>query len=249
MALIGKVKPDSKDLVKVLKLINDLNLDEQREILDHISDAFDDSVVCISNPDISAEYYKALDCIDEGSLRLSRLLGSWNNSTAPAYNLNEISHNEVHNVVDNNLQGKVFEMLELETDDLHYEFGELISEFNCENDYKWQAGFNGRSGGYLVLYKGGKKSSHKSICDNCGQRNFTSVKETGNLCGNCGQDARVDRLLYDTFVLAGKAIADGDVPADVLKALWFAKNSEVTIHEYQVTKTHKVLQPIERRIK
>ena len=176
-------------------------------------------------------------------------MSSWNNSTAPAYNLNEISHNEVHNVVDNNLQGKVFEMLELETDDLHYEFGELISEFNCENDYKWQAGFNGRSGGYLVLYKGGKKSSHKSICDNCGQRNFTSVKETGNLCGNCGQDARVDRLLYDTFVLAGKAIADGDVPADVLKALWFAKNSEVTIHEYQVTKTHKVLQPIERRIK
>ena len=176
-------------------------------------------------------------------------MSSCNNSTAPAYNL------KVHNVVDNNLQGKVFEMLE--TDDLHYEFGELISEFNCENDYKWQAGFNGRSGGYLVLYKGGKKSSHKSICENCGQRNFTSVKETGNLCGNCGQDARVDRLLYDTFVLAGKAIADGDVPADVLKAFrklavsivktaeWFAKNSEVTIHEYQVTKTHKVLQPIE----
>ena len=31
----------------------------------------------------------------------------------------------------------------------------LISAFTHKYNYKWQAGFNGRSGGYLVLYSGG----------------------------------------------------------------------------------------------
>jgi len=75
-------------------------------------------------------------------------MNRWNNSTAPAYNL------KIYNVIDNKLQDKVYELLEIDV--LQMEINELMSEFDINNDYQWQAGFNGRSGGYLVLYRGGK---------------------------------------------------------------------------------------------
>ena len=39
-------------------------------------------------------------------------------------------------------------------------------------------------------------SDHKSVCTSCGQRNFTSVKETGNTCGKCGEANRIDKTFY-----------------------------------------------------
>ena len=75
-------------------------------------------------------------------------MNSWNRSTAPAYNL------KINRVIRPELQNKVFEMMDCEGfyDDINM----LISDFDREQDYQWQAGFNGRSGGYLVLYHGGK---------------------------------------------------------------------------------------------
>jgi hypothetical protein len=40
------------------------------------------------------------------------------------------------------------------------------------------------------------KVSHKSVCQECGQRNFTTVEETGNKCGKCGKAARVNKDFY-----------------------------------------------------
>ena len=74
-------------------------------------------------------------------------MNSWNNSTAPAYNM------KVYNIIPKDLQDKVFELMESE--DFYDVINDLIHEFDIENDYNFQAGFNGRSGGYLVLYKGG----------------------------------------------------------------------------------------------
>ena len=78
-------------------------------------------------------------------------MNSWNLSTAPAYNL------KIYNVINNDLQDKVYELLECE--DYHFQISQLINDFDLENDYNWQAGFNGRSGGYLVLYRGGIKDN------------------------------------------------------------------------------------------
>jgi hypothetical protein len=75
-------------------------------------------------------------------------MNSWNRSTAPAYNL------KVYNVIDNDLQDKVFEIMECEN--FYDKIDHLIQEFDEENNHKYQAGFNGKSGGYLVLYIGGK---------------------------------------------------------------------------------------------
>ena len=82
-------------------------------------------------------------------------MNSCNLSTAPAYNL------KIYNVIDNNLQDKVYDMMNIEGfyDDINF----LISDFDRENDYEYQAGFNGRSGGYLVLYNGGIKDDRVYI--------------------------------------------------------------------------------------
>lgn len=82
-------------------------------------------------------------------------MNSWNKSTAPAYNL------KVYNVIPSNLRNKVYELMECE--DFYFYINDLINDFSINNDYIWQAGFNGRSGGYLVLYKGGVKDK-KPFC-------------------------------------------------------------------------------------
>lgn len=74
-------------------------------------------------------------------------MNSWNQSESLAYNL------KVYNVVDTELQDKVFELLDM--DELWMVINQMVRDFGEEHNYEWQAGFNGRSGGYLVLYKGG----------------------------------------------------------------------------------------------
>lgn len=78
------------------------------------------------------------------------------------------------NFPDRNTEDRAYEMLELEEtfDDVNY----FLNEFAERHNYQYQIGFNGRSGGYLVLYQGGRKDSgHKSYCPSCGQRNFKRV--------------------------------------------------------------------------
>lgn len=76
-------------------------------------------------------------------------MNPWNLSKAPAYNL------KVYNVIPAKLRDKVYEMMGCEN--FYSHINDLIKEFDEDNDYEWQAGFNGRSGGYLVLYRGGIK--------------------------------------------------------------------------------------------
>ena len=78
-------------------------------------------------------------------------MNNWNKSTAPAYNM------KVYNVIPHELQGKVYDMMECE--DFYDDINMLLSDFALEHDYNYQAGFNGRSGGYLVLYTGGRKDN------------------------------------------------------------------------------------------
>jgi len=172
-------------------------------------------------------------------------MNSWNLSTAPAYNL------KIHKVIPRELQDKVFEMLECEN--FYDEINLLISEFGREHNWKWQAGFNGRNGGYLVLYTGGRKlSESKSICLKCGQRNFTTVENTGTKCGACHEESRVNREMWDIFTET-KGIEDEDVPEDVMKSfddlahaivntvIENAQSCSVEEEEYIVTKTRKVI--------
>ncbi len=55
-------------------------------------------------------------------------------------------------------------------------------------NYRWQVGFNGQQGGYLVLYEGhAEPSEYRSYCPACGQRNFRLVSDAYAQCGVCGE--------------------------------------------------------------
>ena len=79
-------------------------------------------------------------------------MNSWNENSSLAYNM------KVYNLTeDSKIKEKLYELLDEEKGfDLFNTINSLIENFNRLNNYEWQAGFNGRSGGYLVLYKGEK---------------------------------------------------------------------------------------------
>lgn len=105
-------------------------------------------------------------------------MNSWNRSTSYANNLKIHSLGLSREIVD-----KLYEFIYLP--EFYEEINFLIEDWNAENNYYWQARFNGKSGGYLVLYQGEiKDSEYKSFCRKCGQKNF-KVAEEGAVCGVC----------------------------------------------------------------
>ncbi|MBW2992750.1 hypothetical protein KY345_06045 [Candidatus Woesearchaeota archaeon] len=76
-------------------------------------------------------------------------MNSWNRSTSYANNL------KIHKVIPGELQDVAYEIMN--QGDVYNEINALLSDFAVEHEYEYQAGFNGRSGGYLVLIRGGYK--------------------------------------------------------------------------------------------
>ena len=115
-------------------------------------------------------------------------MNSWNRSTTYACNMKLYKLG-----LDQETEDKLWDMIQVPE---FYEWlNERIEDFNWQHNYLWQAGWNGRSGGYLVLYQGGTKpSGYRSYCTKCGQKNYTSIAETGNWCGVCNEEARVDYI-------------------------------------------------------
>ena len=178
-------------------------------------------------------------------------MNSWNNATAPAYNL------KVHKVIDSKLQNKVFELMDCEG--FYDEINSMIHEFDRKYKNTWQAGFNGRSGGYLVLYRGGqdvkrytkedfKKNNNYNgrvyISDRHGWKSLEEAKKAG----------LIDRdIITRVYTQPGKSIEESEVPGAVLRAFrklavdivkhveYMAKNASVEDETYIVEKTRKVI--------
>lgn len=75
-------------------------------------------------------------------------MNSWNGSKSLAYNL------KIYNLTsDTNIRSKLYDIIDCEEAYNHVNY--LVRKFDNQFNHEWQAGFNGRSGGYLVLYKGG----------------------------------------------------------------------------------------------
>ena len=104
-------------------------------------------------------------------------MNSWNNSVSFANNMKVWNLPSEYQEVALNL---------LEVEDIYDGVDDLIMDFNASTDYEWQAGFNGKSGGYLVLYQGGvKDSEYKSKCPDCGQLRYKTIAKCGTKCGRC----------------------------------------------------------------
>lgn len=187
-------------------------------------------------------------------------MNSWNGADSYACNL------KIHKLeLDPEIESKLFDLLSFQEffDSLQI----LKDQFAQVHQYRWQVGMNGRNGGYLVLYEGElKPAGYKSFCRSCGQRNYTSTAKTGNVCGNCGKESRVDFVSppMQAITFPGRGV---DMDADyedwpmnqlrervilvqeldqladdiVAEAVWFAQNYEIEEREVCIPQTKRVL--------
>ena len=131
-------------------------------------------------------------------------MNSWNQSTSYA---NCIKLHQVDKPSDID-EDTWWQMLELT--DWHDILDDLLEDFGRQHDFAWQAGINGRSGGYVVLYKGGTKpSGYKSYCTHCGQKNYQAAPEGEvGTCGRCDAQARINfkQTHMQVFTWPGKDV-------------------------------------------
>lgn len=132
---------------------------------------------------------------------------SWNggNSYAVKIKIHSLSLME-------NERTRVYEALDVESSFDQSGFNDILREFAESHDFRWQIGTNGRSGGYCVLYQGGRKASeYKSRCTNCGQLNYKEAVPENDRCGVC-KSVRVNLIdtVYQTFTNCGGTDMDVD---------------------------------------
>jgi len=128
---------------------------------------------------------------------------SWNGSTSYANNV------KIHNVIPREYIDIVYELMD--ADDFYYPLNDLISAFDINHDYKWQIGFNGRSGGYLVLYNGGwRYSGHTTYCDSCGIRTWYKEMQPCHVSRCNGTLTKFIKPPKQTYSYPGKSIDQGE---------------------------------------
>lgn len=186
-------------------------------------------------------------------------MNGWNRTTSYANNM------KIYNLdLPGETRDKLYDMLDI--DEVWFRLDLLKEDFAIAHGYQWQAGWNGRSGGYLVLYSGGrKKLDYKSRCTNCGQLNYATVEEGGCRCGHCGKDTRVNLTspVYQPYTTGQsidenedyeewdldelrervELVMDFDRLCDdiVAEAAYMAEECDVKEETYYVEKTRKVL--------
>jgi hypothetical protein len=159
----------------------------------------------------------------------------------------------------------------LEIPDWQDILSDLLEDFARQYDFNWQAGINGRSGGYVVLYRGGiKPSGYKSYCARCGQKNYQPGPEGEvGVCGRCNARARINfkQTHMQVFTWPGKDVdmcEDFDdwtlselqdraelvqrfdkLCDDIVRAyIDLCRNHRIAEKEILVSKTIKVLEPV-----
>jgi hypothetical protein len=113
-------------------------------------------------------------------------MNSWNRATSYANNIKLYTIAKPEDIDSDTW----WEMLGIA--DWQEKLSDLLEDFGRKHNWLWQAGVNGRSGGYVVLYQGGiQPSGYKSACTHCGQKNYQEVPDgqTG-ICGRCDAKAR-----------------------------------------------------------
>jgi len=163
-----------------------------------------------------------------------------------------------------------WQMLEIE--DWQNVLSDLLDNFARQYDFAWQAGINGISGGYVVLYRGGiKPSGYKSYCTCCGQKNYQAVAEGEvGTCGRCDAQARINfkQTHMQVFTWPGKGVDMGENFEDwklyelqqrielvqsfdrlcdniVSDYVDICRNYRITEQQILVPKTIKVLEPVD----
>lgn len=86
-------------------------------------------------------------------------MNSWNRSESLAYNM------KIYNLgFSREIEDVLYKFLDESNGLLQIDISMLIYAFEERFKHEWQAGFNGRSGGYLVLYQGGTNADGSVYC-------------------------------------------------------------------------------------
>jgi hypothetical protein len=129
-------------------------------------------------------------------------MSSWNQSTSYA-NCIKLHKLQKPAEVGENIWWELFTMAQWAA-----VLSDLLEEFGRVHNWQWQAGINGRSGGYVVLYQGGiQPSGYQSYCTHCGQKNYQAVPDgPKSICGKCNAKERVNfkQTHMQVFTLPGK---------------------------------------------
>ena len=192
-------------------------------------------------------------------------MNSWNRSTSYANTIKLYKIEKPRDIDEDTF----WEMLSIT--EWQNKLSDLLEEFGRAHDWRWQAGINGRSGGYVVLYQGGiKPSGYKSYCNYCGQRNYQEVPEgQKGICGRCEAKARVNcsQTHMQVFTWPGKAVdmyedfqdwtlsqirdrvelvQEFDQLCDAIPSAYIetCRNYRISEEEILVPKTIKVLEPV-----
>lgn len=104
-----------------------------------------------------------------------------------------------------------YDMLQVEDSAVFDEIEERMRQFAVANDWQYQASFNGRSNGYIVLMVGGKKPSEfKTRCNVCGAPTYYE-KEQSCHRGTCpGTLVKLKEPIFTTFVTCAGIDQDRD---------------------------------------
>lgn len=96
-------------------------------------------------------------------------MNSWNNATSYARNV------KLHNLgLTRDQRDRAYDIIYAEG--AYDEINAILHAFDAAHEFRYQMSFNGRSGGYIVLYEGGQKpSGYQSYCTNCGRLNYEKV--------------------------------------------------------------------------
>jgi hypothetical protein len=133
-------------------------------------------------------------------------MNSWNRSTSYANSVKLYNVDKPQDV-DNSTWHEMINISQWQE-----KLSDLLEEFGRRHEWQWQAGINGRSGGYVVLYRGGiKPSGYKSYCTQCGQKNYQDVTDVG-ICGRCNAKASVNfkKTHMQVFTWPGKDVDMGE---------------------------------------
>jgi len=85
-------------------------------------------------------------------------MNSWNRSTSYA-NCIKLHHVDKPEDIDNETWWEMLWVSQWQE-----KLSDLLEDFGRRHQWQWQAGINGRSGGYVVIYRGGiKPSGYKSV--------------------------------------------------------------------------------------
>ncbi|MFA6424717.1 MAG: hypothetical protein WCW64_00860 [Phycisphaerae bacterium] len=192
-------------------------------------------------------------------------MNSWSRSTSYANSVKLYTVDKPQDV-DNSTWWEMISLPEWQE-----KLSELLEDFGRKHEWQWQAGINGRSGGYIVLYHGGiKPSGYKCYCTHCGQKNYQAVAEGEvGICGRCDARARVNfkQTHMQVFSYPGKdvdmnedfeswtlsqirerveLVQDFDRLCDDIAAEYIeiCRNYRIAEEEILVPKMIKVLEPI-----